>query len=502
MGSTIDGEKSPYEMNMMKTNLQSLPAKHGQNFIGGEWFDSATVLPVINPATGEEFASVACATSEDVTRAVEIARACADSGELTRERPAMRTRLLLRIAENIRELTEQGAKLLVQENGKSLADAREEFIVAARYFEYYAGMADKIEGKSIPLGDDYIDFTVYEPVGVSVQIVPWNFPVDICARSLAPALAAGNAVIVKSPELSPLAISLLATACQNAGLPDGALSILCGTGSEVGAALVAHPKVDQIVFTGSVPTGQHILKNAADNATPCIMELGGKSAALVFDDADLTQLMDSVAWGIFFNAGQVCSAMSRILVHRDIYENVITQIASLAKDVQSRSHKQVEFTPVISKAQHQQILQICDRAVEQGARLISGGKSVSELSGYFIEPTVFADVNPETELFQQEVFGPVIAITPFENEAQAYELANATDFGLVAGVFTNDLSRALRASRALKAGQVFVNEWFAGGIETPFGGLKLSGFGREKGQEALYSYVNTKNVAIKVNKLE
>ena len=487
---------------MVETNLQLLPAEHGQNFIGGEWVDSATTIAVTNPATGEEFASVACATLEDVNRAVEVARACADSGELTRKRPAMRTSLLLQIAENIRELTAEGAKLLAQENGKSLADAREEFIVAARYFEYYAGMADKIEGKSIPLGDDYIDFTVYEPVGVSVQIVPWNFPVDICARSLAPALAAGNAVIVKSPELSPLAITLLATACQKAGLPNGALSILCGTGSEVGAALVAHPKIDQIVFTGSVPTGQNILKNAADNATPCIMELGGKSAALVFDDADLKPLMDSVAWGIFFNAGQVCSAMSRILVQRDIYEKIIAQIASLAKDVQSRSHQQVEFTPVISKAQHQQILQMCDRAVEQGARLISGGKSVHEQGGYYIEPTVFADVNPETDLFQQEVFGPVIAITPFENEAQAYELANATDFGLVAGVFTNDLSRALRASRALKAGQVFVNEWFAGGIETPFGGLKLSGFGREKGQEALYSYVNTKNVAIKVSRPE
>lgn len=476
-----------------------ISANHWENYIGGEWQDSETVLQITDPSTGKEFATVACATIEDANKAVAVARRCADSGELTRERPAQRVQLLLRIADNIRKLNGEGAKLLARENGKSLADAREEFMVAARYFEYYAGMADKIEGTSIPLGDDYVDFTIYEPVGVSAQIVPWNFPVDICARSLAPALAAGNAVIVKSPENTPLAITFLATACQKAGLPDGALSMLCGIGSKVGAALVANPKVDQIVFTGSVSTGQHILKSAANSATPCIMELGGKSAAVVFDDADRKQFLDSVAWGIFFNAGQVCSAMSRILVHRNIYEEVIAEVAQLAKDIQSESHRQIELTPVISEEQRRHILQMSDQAVTQGARLVSGGKALQGQEGFYIEPTVFADVIPEMELFQQEVFGPVVAITPFDNETEAYHLANATDFGLVAGVFTNDLSRTLRATRALKAGQVFVNEWYAGGIETPFGGIKLSGFGREKGQEALYSYVNTKNVAIKIN---
>ncbi|MFW2440058.1 MAG: aldehyde dehydrogenase family protein, partial [Arenicellales bacterium] len=268
---------------------------------------------------------------------------------------------------------------------------------------------------------------------------------------------------------------------------------------EVGAALVAHPKVDQIVFTGSVPTGQHILRSAADNATPCIMELGGKSAAVVFADADHQQFLDSVAWGIFFNAGQVCSAMSRVLVQREIYDEVIQQITALAHTVKAESYEPVELTPVISAEQRQQILQMCDKAVAQGARLVTGGKAIDGRDGFYIEPTVFADVTPEMNIFQEEVFGPVITITPFDTEEQAYELANATDFGLVSGVFTNDLSRSMRATRALKAGQVFVNEWFAGGIETPFGGVKLSGFGREKGQEALYSYVNTKNVAIRVN---
>jgi len=472
---------------------------HWKNFIAGEWIDSRSALNVTDPSSGETFATIACATPDDIDKAVAVARRMADSGKLAKERPAQRVGLLLRIAENIRALSENGAILLVRENGKSLSDAREEFSVAARYFEYYAGMADKIEGASIPLGDDYIDFTVYEPVGVSAQIVPWNFPVDICARSLAPALAAGNAVIVKSPENTPLAITLLVKACEQAGLPDGALSMLCGKGSEVGAALVAHPDIDQVVFTGSVPTGQHILKNAASNATPCIMELGGKSAAVVFDDVDKKQFIDSVAWGIFFNAGQVCSAMSRILVHSSIYEEIITEVAQLAGSVLSKSHDQIELTPVITEKQRQQILQMCDQAVAQGARLVSGGKALQGRDGFYIEPTVFADVSADMDLFQQEVFGPVIAITPFDSEGEAYELANATDFGLVSGVFTHDLTRALRAVRALKAGQVFVNEWYAGGIETPFGGIKMSGFGREKGQEAIYSYVRTKNVAIRTS---
>ncbi len=481
------------------TKAKPQTSMHWKNYIAGEWCDSDNSLSITNPATGKEFATIACASIEDAENAVEAARACADSGILTKDRPASRVQMMLRIADNIRELAEEGAKLLVLENGKSLEDARTEFLTAARYFEYYGGMADKIEGKSIPLGEDYVDFTYYEPVGVSAQIVPWNFPVDICARSLAPALAAGNAVIVKSPEMTPLSMTLLATACEKAGLPKGALSILCGVGSEVGAALVANPKVDQIVFTGSVPTGQHILKSAADNATPCVMELGGKSAAVVFPDVDKQQFLESVAWGIFFNAGQVCSAMSRILVHEDIYEELVADIALLAKNLSIGSGAAVELTPVVSKDQQQQVLSMCNAAVSQGARLVTGGKAVSDKEGFYVEPTVFADIKPDMTIFQNEVFGPVVSITSFKSEEEAWQLANGTDFGLVAGVFTNDLSRTMRATRALKAGQVFVNEWYAGGIETPFGGLKLSGFGREKGQEALYSYVNTKNVAIRVN---
>lgn len=473
---------------------------HWLNFICGEWVDSETRIEVRDPSTNEVFATIASATLDDAERAIAAARACVKEGRLTRQRPAQRAELLYRIGAEIRTLVEEGAVLASRENGKSVNDARDEITEAARYFEYYAGMADKIEGKSIPLGEDYVDFTSYEPQGISVQIVPWNFPVSICARSLAPALAAGNAVIVKSPELSPLAITLLAIACERAGLPKGALSVLAGPGREVGAALVSHRETNQIVFTGSVPTGRAIMRAAAENSVPCVMELGGKSAAVVFPDADLDQLIESVRWGIYFNAGQVCSAMSRLLVQREVYDDVVARVAELACGLSIGAGKDnPDLTPVVSMQQRDGILEICRQAVEDGARLVCGGGAAEGLPGAFVQPTVFADVTPDMRLFGDEVFGPVIAITPFDSEEDAYELANGTDYGLVAGVFTQDISRAMRASRALDAGQVFVNEWFAGGIETPFGGNRLSGYGREKGQEALYSYVRTKNVAIRVS---
>jgi aldehyde dehydrogenase (NAD+) len=469
------------------------------NYIGGEWLDSDRSIEVENPATGKTIASIACAGGAEINLAIERARACVSAELMSKGRPSERAKIIYRIAQEIRLLAPQGAEILVAENGKKLEEARDEFENAARYFEYYAGMTDKIEGKSIPLGEDYIDFTVYEPLGVSAQIVPWNFPVDICARSLAPALAAGNAVIVKSPELTPIAMNFIAKACDQAGLPKGALSIVCGYGTEAGAQRVANPAIDQIVFTGSVATGKSIMHAAAENATPCVMELGGKSAAVVFADADLDVVMDSVDWGIFFNAGQVCSAMSRVIVHADIHDEFVTRVMQLTKSqvLGDGLDRATSLTPVASARQQSEILKLCSTGVEQGARLLTGGKA-GEGEGYFVEPTVFSHVVQGSTLFTQEVFGPVLSISSFETPEQAYEMANATEFGLVAGVFTNDLNLAMRASKALKAGQIFVNEWYAGGVETPFGGIKNSGFGREKGQEALYSYVSTKNVAIRL----
>ncbi|MPV56355.1 aldehyde dehydrogenase [Burkholderia sp. HI2761] len=473
--------------------------RHWLNYIDGEWVDSPRRLDVANPADAEPFATVALASTDDAERALDAATRCADSGALTRPRPAERVKWLLRIADEIRAITEEGARILCRENGKRLSDARDEFVEAARYFEYYAGLADKLEGISVPLGDDYVDFTHYEPMGVSVQIVPWNFPVSICARSLAPALAAGNAVIVKSPELSPLGMCTLFEAIERAGLPRGAVQLLCGLGSEVGAHLAASPKTRQIVFTGSVPTGRSILAAAAQWATPSVMELGGKSAAIAFPDCDREQLLTSVKSGIFFNAGQVCSAMSRFVVHRSIYDEVVAAVASLARDlVAGRGEHDPDHTPLISADQLDRVASMCREAIEAGARAVAGGDRLGGRSGHYMQPTVFADVHPRMKIAREEVFGPVLAVIPFDTEDEAVEIANGTPFGLVAGVFTRDVNRALRFTRRLRAGQVFVNEWYAGGIETPFGGIGLSGFGREKGQEAIYSYVRTKNVAFRV----
>ncbi|MBB3139695.1 aldehyde dehydrogenase family protein [Halomonas organivorans] len=469
------------------------------NYIDGAWKGAEAWLEVIDPASDTPFAEIAEAGIEDADAAMTAARRCVDSGALSSVRPAQRVTWLLAIAEEIKALTEEAAEVLCRENGKSLDVARGEFEESARYFEYYAGMADKIEGTSIPLGDDYVDFTSYEPMGVSVQIVPWNFPPSICARSLAPALAAGNAVVIKSPEISPLAMTFLMTACERAGLPQGAVNLLCGKGSVIGSHLVKHRDANQIVFTGSVPTGQRILRDAAERATPSVMELGGKSAAIVHADADIEQVLESIQAGIFFNAGQVCSAMSRLLVHRSRYDEVIARARALAEGLSiGPGVENPDLTPLVSRSQLEQVEGMCRRAIEAGATCVTGGERVSGTNGYFMQPTLFADVAIDSEIFQEEVFGPVLVIHPFDTEDEAVELANGTEFGLVAGVFDTRLDRALRTARRLRGGQVFINEWFAGGIETPFGGVGLSGFGREKGQEALYSYVQTRNIAVRV----
>ena len=471
--------------------------QHYLNYVDGQWQDSSRQLTVMNPGTAQAYATIAQASIEDADAAMAAARHCVNSGALSDVRPAQRTTWLLKAAEAIREITDEAAMVLCLENGKNFETAREEFVEAARYFEYYAGMADKIEGVSVPLGKDYIDFTQYIPMGVSVQIVPWNFPVSICARSLAPALAAGNAVVVKSPEISPLAMTLLFKAVAKAGFPQGSINLLCGKGSEVGSHLVKHADTNQIVFTGSVPTGQRILKDAAERATPSVMELGGKSAAIALADVDLDSLLRSVKVGIFYNAGQVCSAMSRLLVHRSRYEEVKLAVVALAESLElGQGEAHAELTPVVSKDQQQQILAMIEQARSENANILTGG-SAPDLDGYFVLPTII-EATPNMTIAQKEVFGPVLVIMPFDDEAEAIAIANGTDFGLVSGVFGESINQTLRVANRLISGQVFINEWFAGGIETPFGGVGLSGFGREKGQEAIYSYVQTRNIGIRL----
>ncbi|MEM6499840.1 MAG: aldehyde dehydrogenase family protein, partial [Pseudomonadota bacterium] len=331
----------------------------------------------------------------------------------------------------------------------------------------------------------------------------WNYPLEMIARSLSAGLATGNTCVIKTPELTPLSAAWMAKAAEAAGWPAGAVNILCGLGSVAGAALSSHPQVNQIVFTGSVSTGIAIARAAAGNVVPCILELGGKSAAIVHDDADLDAFENDLRWGIYFNAGQVCSAMSRVIVHESRHDELLERAVSVAKNLSvgpgiERGEGTDTMGSMVSEAQRDRAAMMVSTAQSQGARVVTGGRKMN-IPGAFLEPTVLADVSPDMEIAQQEVFGPVLSVMPFRDEADAIAIANGTEYGLVAGVFSGDVNRAHRAARDLRAGQVFVNEWFAGGVETPFGGYGKSGYGREKGREALWNYVQTKNIAVRLS---
>ncbi|MDO7562573.1 MAG: aldehyde dehydrogenase family protein, partial [Planktomarina temperata] len=334
------------------------------------------------------------------------------------------------------------------------------------------------------------------------QIIPWNYPVEMTARSLSVALATGNSCVIKTPELTPLSNAWFAHAAEAVGLPKGAVNILCGLGHEAGAALSAHPHVNQIVFTGSVPTGIAIATAAAQNVVPCVLELGGKSAAIVHDDADLEAFETDVRWGIYFNAGQVCSAMSRVIVHDSVHDALVERMVGVAQSlIVKPGIDQPDFGPtmgaMVSDAQRDRAVAMITAAQHEGATVATGGHKLNT-PGAFLEPTILTNVTPDMTIAQSEVFGPVLSVLKFSADDEAIKIANGTPYGLVGGVFTNNLDRATSAARQLRAGQVFVNEWYAGGVETPFGGYGKSGYGREKGREALWNYVQTKNVAIKL----
>ncbi|MGR3714619.1 MAG: aldehyde dehydrogenase family protein [Shimia sp.] len=474
-----------------------------QNYINGAWVDGgAGRIAVLDPATSEQIAEHALADVADVDRAVAAARRCHLSGALADLRPVERGRMVQAMGRYLLDHIDEIAPVLTQEQGKPLWEARVEIEGAARYFEYYGNQAETVEGRSIPLGAGYYDFTTYEPMGVSAQIIPWNYPIEMTARSLSAALATGNACVIKSPEMTPLTNAWFAHAAEAVGLPEGAVNILCGLGSEASATLSAHRDVNQIVFTGSVGTGVAIATAAAQNVVPCVLELGGKSAAIVHEDADLAAFENDIRWGIFFNAGQVCSAMSRVIVHESRHDELVERAVKVAQSLTVRPGVEspefgANMGAMVSEGQRDRAVSMVARAQEQGASAVTGGRALNR-AGAFMEPTILAGVTPEMEIAQQEVFGPVLSVLPFTDEAAALRIANGTDYGLVGGVFTRDTDRAMRAARDMRAGQVFINEWYAGGVETPFGGYGKSGYGREKGREALWNYVQTKNIAIKL----
>ena len=479
------------------------PQSYYQNYVDGQFVDGGSDRIVVdNPGTGAPLAEQASANAADIDAAVAAARRCHECGVLSAMRPVERGRMVRAIGDYLLANIDDIAQLLTLEAGKPLWESVVEIEGAARYFEYYGNQAETLEGRSIPLGKDYYDFTTYEPRGVSAQIIPWNYPLEMTARGMAAALATGNTVVIKSPELDPLTHLYIARAAEAAGFPPGAVNILCGVGSEAGAALSAHPDIDQVVFTGSVPTGVAIATAAAQNVVPCVLELGGKSAAIVCADADLDNLIDSVRWGIYFNAGQVCSAMSRLIVHESIAGEVRERIVALAESLSvgpgiDRPEFGANMGAMISKGQRDRAVGMVARAREAGADIATGGLAPDE-AGFFLAPTVIAGVTRDMEIARSEVFGPVLSMLTYQDEPEAIAIANDSDYGLVGGVFTRDIDGAMRVAQRIRTGQVFVNEWYAGGVETPFGGYKKSGYGREKGREALMNYVQTKNIGIRI----
>ena len=412
--------------------------------------------------------------------------------------PAARGELMFEIARQLDDLADEIALVEMRDNGKTLQNGYKEVALTQRYLRYYGGLADKLEGRQIPLGDGIVDYTVHMPYGVSAQIVPWNGPLPVGARSVACALITGNTVVLKSPEDSPLSLFLFAEACERAGVPAGTVNIVCGYGREAGSALVSHSDIDHIVFTGSVETGKSVLRAAAERVVPCVMELGGKSAGIVYADADLDRTARAAARGIFTHSGQICSAASRLLVHRSIHDELVEKlkaeagIRTVGPGVDGR-----DMGPVISERQLSRIEGLCQAGVEEGATLATGGQRLQQ-PGYFMPPTIFTGVTPQMRIANEEFFGPVLVVIPFDTPEEAVQIANGTEYGLAAGVFTRDLRLAHWTADGLVAGQVYVNDWWVGGVETPFGGARRSGYGREKGQEALLGYVQTKNIGIRL----
>lgn len=457
---------------------------------------------VFDPSTGETLATVAKATREDVNRAVHAAHDAMESRAWGGLAPAERGRIMHRIAATLRERAEELARLESLDNGKPLRQARTDVQVAARYFEFFAGIADKIMGNTIPLGPGFLDFTVREPIGVSAQIVPWNYPIQIGARGVAPALAAGCAVVLKPSSEAPMTALRLGEIGLACGLPPGALNVVTGTGSEAGVALASHPDINQLTFTGSVDVGIAVARMAAQNVVPVVMELGGKSPNIVFADADLDLAATGVANAIFQNAGQTCSAGSRLLVEKRAHDALVAKLTERAKSMRvGPGVSDPDMGPIISKKQLQTIEQYVGVGAGEGAVVAAGGGRPSDPDlprGFYYQPTLLDRVTPDMRVAQEEIFGPVLAMIEFEDVEEAAQIANRSQYGLVAGIWTRDINKAMSLASRIKSGQVYVNTYGAGGgVELPFGGYKKSGYGREKGLESLASYTQVKNVCIK-----
>ncbi|SDD27093.1 aldehyde dehydrogenase family protein [Ruegeria marina] len=472
-----------------------------RNLIAGrsEDADAGQTLAALSPSDGTAFGTIPRSGVAEIDRAVRAARHAFET-TWCRFTAIERGRLLMKLGEAILARTDELGALESLDTGKPISQGRADIVATARYFEYYGSAADKLHGETIPFLNGYTVAVVRDPHGVTGHIVPWNYPSQIFGRSVGASLACGNTCVVKPAEDAGLTLLRIAELALEVGFPEGVLNIVFGLGAEAGAALTAHPDINYISFTGSPEVGTLVQKAAAENHIGCTLELGGKSPQIVFADADLDAAMPVLVKAILQNGGQTCSAGSRVLLERPIYDQVAAELARRFAATKAGPHEQdLDLGAMVTAKQQARVKAFVAEAEAAGIPVLAQGQVVGNApaGGFYVQPTLFAPVPRETKLAREEVFGPVLSLMPFEDEADAIALANGTDYGLVAGIWTGNTNRSMRVARAMRCGQVFVNGFgAAGGIELPFGGVKKSGHGREKGFEALYEFSASKTIVL------